>query len=48
MSNQIMPKTLWCPTCEIFPDDIIEHYSHIAEHRRWDGIDTYELVDSDG
>lgn len=48
MSNQIMPKSFWCPTCKVFPDEIAEHYHSIREYRRWDGIDTYELFDSDG
>lgn len=46
MSNQIMPKTFYCPTCKEFPDEIVEHYTCIEETRKWDGIDTYELVDS--
>jgi len=42
-----MPKEYYCPTCKEFPDEIIEHYHHVDETRKWDGVDTYELVDSD-
>lgn len=42
-----MPKDYYCNVCKEFPDEIIEHYTWIEETRKWDGIDTYELVDSD-
>jgi hypothetical protein len=47
MSNQIMAKTYYCPTCKEFPDKIFEVYTSVTETRKWDGIDTYELVESD-
>jgi len=41
-----MSKTLWCPTCKEFPDEIVEFYASFEEVRKWDGEDTYELVES--
>lgn len=40
-------KNFWCPQCKEYPDEIIEHYHHVMEERRWDGDWCYELVDSD-
>lgn len=46
MSNQIAPKSWWCPECKEFPDEILEVYKSVVECRKWDGIDSYELFDS--
>ncbi len=36
-------KFLYCPTCELFPDEIEEVPEKITEERRWNG-DCYELI----
>jgi hypothetical protein len=45
--GESMPKDYYCNVCKEFPDEIIEHYTCMEETRIWDGVDTYELVDSD-
>ncbi len=43
MSTQ---KTLYCPSCRKYPDQIEEHYSgNLIEYREWDQ-NTYDIYDS--
>jgi len=40
-------KYLFCPKCNIYPDEIINTYTvPITEKRKWDGRGDYELVES--